>query len=267
MYWCAVSRKFFEPSPGEYRDFKGRCRRSDALHRRDCRLQAGRTAGSVPEEDNFDAIGMNAVVQVIADALQRHMPNELAGPRAPADTRIRCSRQQLPYVVQVFVECPRGSCRDSEATNVAPHRSDALREARSQRSLAVPQTAHHFIEGNPFLRLEVVRLFDRRLELCIELRIFDELSFFFVELLVLVNPAHTPLSYLGERLLLLRQQSRQPQIRQLLQHRVLAQPCAEVDEVDVVEVLVLVEAGEDERLLLRLRVDVALEALRADLLH
>ena len=35
----------------------------------------------------------------------------------------------------------------------------------------------------------------------------------------------------------------------------------------MVEVLVLVEAGEDERLLLRLGVDVALEALRADLLH
>src|ERR1044071_7331781 len=76
-----------------------------------------------------------------------------------------------------------------------------------------------------------------------------------------------PLSYPRQRLPLLAQQPRQPQIRQLLQHRVLAQSCAEVDEVDVVEVLVLVEAGEDERLLLRLRVDVALEALRADLLH
>src|ERR1044071_2018360 len=75
------------------------------------------------------------------------------------------------------------------------------------------------------------------------------------------------LSYLGERLPLLRQQPRQPEIRELLKYRVLAQARAEVREVDVVEVLVLVEAGEDERLLLRLRVDVALEALRADLLH
>src|ERR1043165_6024722 len=68
-----------------------------------------------------------------------------------------------------------------------------------------------------------------------------------------------PLSYLGERLPLLRQQPRQPEVRQLLEHRVLAQPCAQIHEVDMVEVLVLIEAGEHERLLLRLRIDVALE--------
>src|SRR6266487_2388434 len=45
------------------------------------------------------------------------------------------------------------------------------------------------------------------------------------------------------------QQPRQPEVAQLFQHGVLAQASQEVGEVDVVELLVLVEAGEDDRLL------------------
>src|SRR5688572_14861656 len=53
----------------------------------------------------------------------------------------------------------------------------------------------------------------------------------------------------------------------LLRQRVLAEPVAQAREVHVVEVLVLIEAGEHVRGLARRGIAVRLQALRADLLH
>src|SRR5205807_6750052 len=78
--------------------------------------------------------------------------------------------------------------------------------------------------------------------------------------------SYRPQWYLGSGIRF-RQQPRQPQIGHLLHDRVLAQARPQVGEVDAVEGLVLIETGEDERFLARDRVDVALEALRADLFH
>src|SRR5262249_62353306 len=59
----------------------------------------------------------------------------------------------------------------------------------------------------------------------------------------------------------------QPHVRELLLHRILSKPSAEVREIHAVHVLILVEAREDDRLLAGLRIDVLLKALRADFLH
>src|SRR5205814_7848397 len=70
---------------------------------------------------------------------------------------------------------------------------------------------------------------------------------------------HCFISSDGRRLrFLLRQQSREPEVRQLLRYRVLSQPRAKIGEVDLVEVLILVEAGEDERLFAGRGIDVTL---------
>src|SRR5688500_1991614 len=63
------------------------------------------------------------------------------------------------------------------------------------------------------------------------------------------------------------QQVIEPEGRQLLLHRVLPQADVQVMEIDVIHQLVLVEAGEDELLAAGGGIDVALQALRADLLH
>src|SRR5262245_27247236 len=58
----------------------------------------------------------------------------------------------------------------------------------------------------------------------------------------------------------LRDQVLEPEIGELLLHRVLAQPVVQVLPVDLVEVLVLVEAGEDDLLEPpRRRIDVLLQ--------
>src|SRR5262249_33870380 len=54
---------------------------------------------------------------------------------------------------------------------------------------------------------------------------------------------------------------------QLLLDAVLAEAAAQRPEIHLIERLILVEAGEDDRLLSRLRIGVTLEALGADLLH
>src|SRR4051794_12239861 len=58
-----------------------------------------------------------------------------------------------------------------------------------------------------------------------------------------------------------------PQLGQLFLRAVLRQAPAQGAEIDPVDVLVLVEAGEYDRLGAACRVVVALQALRADLLH
>src|SRR5260221_1276877 len=58
-----------------------------------------------------------------------------------------------------------------------------------------------------------------------------------------------------------------PQRADLFLYAVLAQALAETVEVDAVELLVLVEAGEDHRFLAGHRIAMELQALRADLLH
>src|SRR4051812_46478322 len=58
-----------------------------------------------------------------------------------------------------------------------------------------------------------------------------------------------------------------PQRGQLLLHAVLGEALGEGGEVDLVEQLVLVEAREDVGRLACLRVDVRLQALRADFFH
>src|SRR5690349_13761662 len=73
--------------------------------RGDCRSQAGRAAGAVPEEDDFDAVRVNAVEQVIADPPQRQDANVLAGTRAPRPPGVRRAHEQLASTVDVFVEC------------------------------------------------------------------------------------------------------------------------------------------------------------------
>src|SRR5204862_299316 len=65
----------------------------------------------------------------------------------------------------------------------------------------------------------------------------------------------------GERLL--REQVIEPEVRHLLQHRIGLEAVVEVLEVDLVEYLVLVEAGEHEALATGRRVHMALEALAA----
>src|SRR5271154_2007481 len=59
----------------------------------------------------------------------------------------------------------------------------------------------------------------------------------------------------------------EPGVAELLLHRVGSEPLAEVTEVDRVEILILVEAGEDDALFAGVRVLELLQALRADLLH
>src|SRR4029077_7760880 len=63
------------------------------------------------------------------------------------------------------------------------------------------------------------------------------------------------------------EQSGQPEFGQFLQHRVLAKAGAQIDEVDFIELLSLIEAREDERFFSADRIDMPLQALRADLLH
>src|SRR5713226_4190848 len=58
-----------------------------------------------------------------------------------------------------------------------------------------------------------------------------------------------------------------PQLGQLFLGAVLAEAAAQRREIDAVQFLVLVEAGEDDGLGTARRVVVALQALRADLLH
>ena len=65
----------------------------------------------------------------------------------------------------------------------------------------------------------------------------------------------------------LRQDVRQPQVGDFFLHAVLLQPAAQVVEVDAIELLILVIAGEDELLAAGRRVDVPLQALRANFLH
>ena len=57
------------------------------------------------------------------------------------------------------------------------------------------------------------------------------------------------------------------QVGDLLLHRVLTQPRMQVGEIDAVQFLILVVAGEDEFLAAGRRIDVALQTLRADFLH
>src|SRR5438105_11632520 len=63
------------------------------------------------------------------------------------------------------------------------------------------------------------------------------------------------------------QQSRQPEVRQFLQHGVLTQAGAQIHEIHFIELLILIEAREDERFLPADRIDMALQTLCADLLH
>src|SRR5690606_19803327 len=65
----------------------------------------------------------------------------------------------------------------------------------------------------------------------------------------------------------LREQVREPRVRELLVRRALTQPLVQEVEVDLVERLVLLEAGVDEALLPGLGIHAALQALPADLLH
>src|ERR1041385_6630571 len=58
-----------------------------------------------------------------------------------------------------------------------------------------------------------------------------------------------------------------PELRQLLLRAVLREAAAQGAEIDAVEVLVLVEAGEDDSLGAGRRLVVPLQALRADFLH
>ena len=58
-----------------------------------------------------------------------------------------------------------------------------------------------------------------------------------------------------------------PELGQLFLHAVLREAAAQGAEIDAVHFLVLVEAGEDDGLGAGHRVAVALQALRADLLH
>src|SRR5579862_4692838 len=58
-----------------------------------------------------------------------------------------------------------------------------------------------------------------------------------------------------------------PLRRELLLEAVLPQPLMEAGEVDTVEPLVLIEAGEDDGLGARRRIFLHLKALRADFLH
>ena len=58
-----------------------------------------------------------------------------------------------------------------------------------------------------------------------------------------------------------------PELGQLFLDAVLRQAAAQCAEIDAVHLLVLVEAGENHRLGTGHRVMMALQALRADLLH
>src|SRR5262245_62654505 len=58
-----------------------------------------------------------------------------------------------------------------------------------------------------------------------------------------------------------------PQPRELLLHAVLPEPRAQNVEIDAIEILVLVEAGEHHTLDAAFRIAMDLQALRADLLH
>src|SRR5260370_36336147 len=59
----------------------------------------------------------------------------------------------------------------------------------------------------------------------------------------------------------------EPHARQLLLHGVLPQARGQAREVDAVDLLILIEAREDDLFLARHRIDVLLQALRAYLLH
>src|SRR5690349_5074860 len=59
----------------------------------------------------------------------------------------------------------------------------------------------------------------------------------------------------------------EPDVRQLLLHRVLPQPRRQIWKVDPIQLLILVEAREDDRFRAGARIDVLLQALRADFLH
>src|ERR1700736_1183031 len=64
-----------------------------------------------------------------------------------------------------------------------------------------------------------------------------------------------------------RQQAREPEIGQLLDDSVLPKARAKIEKVDFVELLVLIETGEDEALFSADRVNMPLQTLRADLFH
>src|ERR1700722_637623 len=58
-----------------------------------------------------------------------------------------------------------------------------------------------------------------------------------------------------------------PLLGQLLLHAILRQPRAQAGEIDVIHLLVLIEAGENQRLFARDRIFVLLQTLRANFLH
>src|SRR5437764_4141324 len=59
----------------------------------------------------------------------------------------------------------------------------------------------------------------------------------------------------------------QPHICQLFLDAVCAQAFVEVFEIDEIEMLVLVKAGEDKKLFAGVWIDMALQTLRTDLFH
>ena len=46
--------------------------------RADCRSQAGRAAGGVPEREELDAVALDAVIEVVTNAVEFQAANELA---------------------------------------------------------------------------------------------------------------------------------------------------------------------------------------------
>src|SRR5205814_6439191 len=44
----------------------------------DCRSQAGRAAGGVPEREELDAVALDAVIEVVTNGVERQSANELA---------------------------------------------------------------------------------------------------------------------------------------------------------------------------------------------
>ena len=59
----------------------------------------------------------------------------------------------------------------------------------------------------------------------------------------------------------------QPHVCELFLNTVGAEPLVKIFEIDKVEMLVLVKAGEDEELFAGVRVDVPLQTLGTDLFH
>ena len=71
---------------------------------RDCRSQPGRAAGGVPEGEELNAVALDALVEIVMDALERKATNEFAVTRARRLSGMRRVQDHVASANEFLVE-------------------------------------------------------------------------------------------------------------------------------------------------------------------